>query len=226
MVYSKFGALEKLIGRIREIDQRLGSIRDDLKAETTQSTGETSEVYEDITFADILKDTFRKLPPRANKWVVEDAIQKAAIATQLDPDLLKAVIKQESGGNSNAVSKSGAKGLMQLMDGTARELKVKDPFDPHANVMGGAIYLKTQLTRFGGDLGLALAAYNAGPQSVIKHKGIPPYSETQKYVKAILSNYDKQKIGQANLDIKANLQEEKVQVASNKLRPREIHQKD
>jgi len=113
-------------------------------------------------------------------------IDEAAAATGLPPELIVAVIYHESGGNPRAVSRAGARGLMQLMPRTARGLGVSDPFDPRQNIMGGARYLRGQLDRFGGNLALALAAYNAGPGNVYKYKrDIPPFRETRNYVRSI-----------------------------------------
>jgi hypothetical protein len=115
-----------------------------------------------------------------------EAIDEAAAATGLPPELIVAVIYHESGGNPHAVSRAGARGLMQLMPRTARGLGVSDPFDPRQNIMGGARYLRMQLDRFGGNLALALAAYNAGPRNVYKYnRDIPPFRETRKYVRSI-----------------------------------------
>jgi soluble lytic murein transglycosylase-like protein len=112
-------------------------------------------------------------------------IEQAARENHLDPDLLRAVISRESGGNRRAVSPKGAQGLMQLMPDTARGLGVTDPTDPQQNIMAGARYLRQQFDRFGNDRNLALAAYNAGPGNVDRFGGIPPFSETQKYVTAV-----------------------------------------
>jgi len=116
----------------------------------------------------------------------DDLIDSAAAKNGIDPALLKAVIQAESGFNTNAMSGAGAKGLMQLMPGTARALGVSDPFDAAQSIEGGARYLKQQITRFG-DESLALAAYNAGPGAVLKHGGVPPFRETQNYVSKVLS---------------------------------------
>ena len=119
-----------------------------------------------------------------------DAIQKAGAANGVDPLLLQAVISQESGFNPNATSSAGAKGLMQLMPATAAGLGVTNPYDPTQSINAGARYLKTDLDRFGGDTSLALAAYNAGAGAVRSYGGIPPYPETQNYVKNILAHYE------------------------------------
>ena len=111
----------------------------------------------------------------------------------LDSDFVKAVVKQESGFNPQATSSCGAMGLMQLMPGTAQGLGVTNAYDAEQNIMGGTKYLKGLMDRFDNNKSLALAAYNAGPNAVKKYGGIPPYMETQNYVKSVLSNYDKMK---------------------------------
>jgi soluble lytic murein transglycosylase-like protein len=103
--------------------------------------------------------------------------------------LLKALIKAESNFNPKAVSRAGAKGLMQIMPANNKDLKIKDPFDPRENIMGGARYLKKLIKRFNGELSLALAAYNAGPSVVERHQGIPPIKETEEFVEKVLKYY-------------------------------------
>lgn len=114
------------------------------------------------------------------RW--ERHIEDASRAFGVDSSLIKAVIACESAGNPNAVSSAGAKGLMQLIDDTAREVGVSRVFDPRENIMGGTRYLRTLLDRFEGNETLALASYNAGPGAVQRYGGVPPYRETERYV--------------------------------------------
>lgn len=114
---------------------------------------------------------------------------EAARRHGLDPELVLAVVAVESAFRPDAVSPKGAQGLMQLMPATARSLQVHDAFDPAANLDGGARYLGSLVSRYDGDLDRALAAYNAGPGAVDRYKGIPPYKETQGYVKKVMRKY-------------------------------------
>lgn len=117
-------------------------------------------------------------------------IEKAAVATSVEPNLLRAVIVVESGFNSRAVSKRGAVGLMQLMPATASRFGVTNPYDPMENVHAGARYLKFLMNRFGQNMRLALAAYNAGEEAVDRNGGqIPPYTETMAYVPKVMKIY-------------------------------------
>jgi len=119
-----------------------------------------------------------------------DAIIKKASQTFGIPEkMIKSVIKQESGFNSNATSSAGAGGLMQLMPGTAKYLGVSNVYDAKQNIMGGTKYLKQLYDKFGGNFQLMLAAYNAGPGAVTKYGGIPPYKETTNYVNNIMNTY-------------------------------------
>jgi len=113
-------------------------------------------------------------------------IEPAAERHGLDSRLIAAVIWVESSGDPNAISRKGAKGLMQLMPETARAMGVADALDPEQNVAGGVRYLRQMLDRYDPDLGLALAAYNAGTSAVERHRGIPPFSETRRYVRRVL----------------------------------------
>jgi soluble lytic murein transglycosylase-like protein len=126
------------------------------------------------------------LAPTPSQVGVRQHIQNAAAHYGINGDLVDAVAWQESRYNPRARSSAGAIGVMQLMPGTARELGVSNPHDVRQNVAGGAAYLRKQLERFGNNVPLALAAYNAGPGAVLKYGGIPPYRETQNYVRQIM----------------------------------------
>lgn len=116
-------------------------------------------------------------------------IENIARSEGLDPDLLRAVVEAESDFNPDAISRKGAVGLMQLMPETARRMGVSDPFHPSENLEGGARYLRTLINKYEGLLPLALSAYNAGENAVDRHRGIPPYPETQAYVQKVLTSY-------------------------------------
>jgi soluble lytic murein transglycosylase-like protein len=118
-------------------------------------------------------------------------LAKAGGEHNLDVDLLASLVKAESGGNARAVSRAGARGLMQLMPGTASELGVQDSFMPEQNVRAGSAYLDALLVRYHDKLALALAAYNAGPAAVDKYHGIPPYHETQAYVARVIHEFNR-----------------------------------
>lgn len=123
---------------------------------------------------------------------VHDTIALAAAKYNVPEPLIRAVITAESAGNAQATSPVGARGLMQLMDGTAREMNVRDSYNPHENIMGGTKYLRKMLDTFDGNLDKTIASYNAGPGNVKKYDGIPPFKETQAYVKKVkryLSHY-------------------------------------
>ena len=120
----------------------------------------------------------------------EAKVDELAARFDLSPSLIEALVWQESRWRENAVSPVGARGLAQLMPGTARDLGV-DPDDPFANLEGGARYLREQLDRFDGDLEKALAAYNAGPDAVREHSGIPPFRETQNHVQRVLAVFNR-----------------------------------
>jgi soluble lytic murein transglycosylase-like protein len=117
---------------------------------------------------------------------VEHCIQEASSRYGLNPSLIRSVIRAESDFQPRAVSPSGAQGIMQLMPETAKALGVRNPFDVRQNIDGGARYLRQMLDEFGGDVKLALAAYNAGPGAVRQHNGRVPYPETRQYVRRVL----------------------------------------
>lgn len=133
------------------------------------------------------------MKPRPSAY--DGLIDQAARRARLDPLLVKSVMHAESGFNPNAVSRKGARGLMQLMPGTAARYGVSHVFDPHENVMGGARYLSHLLDRFDGRLELALAGYNAGENAVTEAGGIPPYDETRRYVTKVMRLYRQYKRG-------------------------------
>ena len=144
-----------------------------------------------IFMRDLKKDkqlrTKLQLSRSVNPAEYEHIISACASKYGVNASLIKAVIHAESGYNPNAVSRKGASGLMQLMPGTARSLKVSNSFDPKDNVEGGVKYLRFLLDTFHGDVSLAVAAYNAGLNKVAKYGGIPPYNETRTYVNRVLS---------------------------------------
>lgn len=148
-------------------------------------------------FASIVKGAHAAAHSRSNRAVAatpasispyDGLIRRAAARNEIDPALIRAVMKQESGFRPDAVSPAGALGLMQLMPETARDLGV-DPLDPGQNVEGGARLLRTLLDRYAGRIDLALAAYNAGPAAVDKYGGVPPFPETQSYVRDVTAAY-------------------------------------
>jgi soluble lytic murein transglycosylase-like protein len=129
-------------------------------------------------------EDYRALPATI---AYNDAIAEAAALYEVDPNLIRAIIRAESAFNPFAVSRAGAQGLMQLMPAVAEELDVLDPFDPRQNIFGGARYLRQLLDRNDGNVSLAVASYNAGPGAVDRYNGIPPYRETRNYVKKVNS---------------------------------------
>ena len=156
--------------------------------------------YIDVPTAQV--DNFEPAPP--DPKVVDSAtpvdlnaiIHEVSRRSRLDADFIAAVIRAESGGNTQAVSRKGARGLMQLMPGTADQLGVKNSFDAAENVDGGVRYLMSLLQQFNYDVAKALAAYNAGPNRVVQYKGVPPYRETRTYVARIIRDYNRKKLAQ------------------------------
>jgi len=131
--------------------------------------------------------------PATSKADVRSLLSHAGEQHDIDVELLASIVHAESDGRANAVSRTGAQGLMQLMPGTAHNLGVKDSFQPDQNINGGTAYLDALLTRYHDNLGLALAAYNAGPAAVDKYHGIPPYRETRAYVARVMTEFKRRK---------------------------------
>jgi soluble lytic murein transglycosylase-like protein len=153
-------------------------------AEVSQYLGHESN---QSATARIVNANFRG--PTASPGDIDSAIEQAAARHNVDPNLVRAVVKVESNFNPNAVSRKGAMGLMQLMPSTARQLRVKNPFDPEQNVDAGVRHLKQLLESYDGDIKLTLAAYNAGAGAVARSSGVPRYAETQNYVRRITNLY-------------------------------------
>jgi len=124
---------------------------------------------------------------------IHELLARAGTRSNVDTDLLAAVVHAESGGNAHAVSRAGAQGLMQLMPATASDLGVSDSFAPEQNIGGGTAYLDALLTRYNDNIALALAAYNAGPAAVDRYHGIPPYAETRAYVARVIREFNRRK---------------------------------
>lgn len=177
MVHS--AGIDAATQRVREIRDRLAALEGG-----TQKPDVSARMD---AFGRILDDQLNagQTPPLPPVSLLEDMVENQAQSIGLDPNLAKAVVKAESGFNPNAVSSAGAKGLMQLMPSTAQSLGVQAILDPQENVEGGTQYLKSLLTKYH-SVPKALAAYNAGPGTVDKYGGIPPYTETQNYVNRVL----------------------------------------
>lgn len=205
--YIDDGGKEAAMKRLEALQNRVSGLNKQLNPEAPKAT----------TFAEMLKESRGGISPfRAeNKKTVSSVdageavsatepisvsknpsrvqllnmISKISKKYGVDEKLVQAVIRQESGFNPKAVSHCGAQGLMQLMPATAKGLGVKDSMNPVQNVEGGVKHLKGLMARYNGNLILALAAYNAGGGNVDKYGGVPPFKETQNYVKSILANY-------------------------------------
>lgn len=147
-----------------------------------------------FTTAPIVKADVRQ--PGTNPTSEEMHTMLASAGTQhhIDEDLLASVVKAESGGKTLAISRTGARGLMQLMPGTANAMGVDDAFKPEQNIAGGTAYLDWLLTRYHDDATLALAAYNAGPGAVDRYHGVPPYRETRAYVARVIGEFNRRKL--------------------------------
>lgn len=197
------GGKDAAIQRAASLNQRINNIENQLNPKT-------ESVYTNQTFVDALKKSMSErnvfriqnetldAPPNVRsisstptytREQLGNIVSNISAKYNVDEKLVNAVIRQESGFNVKAKSKAGAMGLMQLMPATARGLGVKDPYNPVQNIEGGVKYLSNLLKKYNGNIVLALAAYNAGSGAVDKYSGVPPYRETQNYVKSILKNY-------------------------------------
>ena len=142
----------------------------------------TAEITNRPGVPSVVIETVYHLPP---ELLYDSLIEEAAEHHGVDPELVRAVVRTESAFDPMAVSTAGAQGLMQLMPALAEELGVTDPFDPRQNVFAGVRYLRALLDQYDGDEALALASYNAGPGAVMRYNGVPPYPETEQYIRNI-----------------------------------------
>ena len=173
-------------------------------------------------FSTLLSDAAKELAKQrdateaasSNDMTLSQIFKQASEAYGVDLEFLKAVARAESNFNPNAKSSAGAMGIMQLMPSTAEALDVKDPYNAYENIMGGAKMLSGLLAKYNGDKSLALAAYNAGSGNVAKYGGIPPFTETQNYVKKVLSYYEEGVTIPADKDISASGQTSYTALAS------------
>jgi soluble lytic murein transglycosylase-like protein len=174
-----------------------------------ETAGETTRLYmsaaPDSGYIDVPTtqiESFEPAPPDAqqgaaqasNRQDLKSIVSSASDRNQVDADFIASVIRAESANNPRAVSRKGARGLMQLMPQTANMLGVKNSFDPAENVDGGVRYLRDLLLLYDNDMIKALAAYNAGPQRVQQYKGLPPYRETHAYVARVIKDYNRTKL--------------------------------
>lgn len=179
------GGVTRVLSRIQEIQSRIERLAGDAYRPPAAAPPDAA-AEATPSFAATLERATRPGGPRLAPESLRPMIEAAARRHNLPPELVEAVARRESAFNPRAVSPKGAEGLMQIMPGTQRLLGVTDPFDPGQSLDGGARYLRMMLDRFGGDVPKALAAYNAGPGAVERHRGIPPFAETRNYVSRIL----------------------------------------
>ncbi len=174
---------------IASIQSRVRQLESMISAVGVQKSSSTASLKGQVSFKSFLTGQTAGTSIQDAPQTLQPVIQKYADAYGVDSDLISAIIHQESGYNSNAVSKAGAQGLMQLMPSTAKGLGVGNPMNPEENIAGGVKLFSGLMKKYQGNIALALAAYNAGGGAVDKFNGIPPYQETQQYVRRILSAY-------------------------------------
>lgn len=179
--------LEITLQRITAIEQQFQKLANEAE--------KPDKDFQSILDSSMKSHNFGNYGEDVSKEEINGLIDAYSQKNGLDPDFVRAVVKQESGFNEHATSHCGAAGLMQLMPGTAKSLGVVDPYDAEDNIKGGTKMLSNLLKTYGGNKDLALAAYNAGGGAVKKYGGIPPYGETQRYVKNVLSIYNRYKGG-------------------------------
>lgn len=187
-------SLQMTLQRINAIERQFASL-------SQQTTLTVDQPKTDADFQNILDKKVEAAKAghtkgeRVPNSEIDSLIEQYSAKNGLDKDFVKSVVRHESGFNVNATSKCGAMGLMQLMPATAQGLGVTNAYDAEQNIAGGTKYLKGLMDRFDNNKELALAAYNAGPNAVKKYGGVPPYKETQNYVKNIMKTYDNYKGG-------------------------------
>jgi soluble lytic murein transglycosylase-like protein len=188
----------------RRGDRRRAGLRTLLLTAATLSTPNAAKVL-----TSTIQDVRQKQPsvsytidsvtaPVYAKYAYDDIVAEAALLYDLDPHMIRAVMQTESGFNPMAVSPVGALGLMQLMPAVAAELGATDPLDPRQNIMAGSRYLRQLLDAHRGNIRLALASYNAGPANVAKYRAVPPFKETQNYVKKVTALLSEARAGQGD----------------------------
>ena len=203
-IEQSFSALERMSGETvsapavesdfkKILEEKAPKTIEEVKKVETK-TPESAEISKEVEVEKLSPVELKsKIDLKAQSTNIDEIVEVYAQKYGVDSDLIKAIIKQESNFNPNATSKKGAMGLMQLMPKTAESLGVLDAYNPNQNIEGGVKYLKSLLDKYENNQELALAAYNAGPNAVKKYGGITPYKETQKYVNAIMGNYNKVK---------------------------------
>ncbi len=175
-----------VMNRISDIKKRFGVMRHNEKTSPEKTEASFQKTLDAVQKSSNSQDKISAVDSRAK---INNLVDRYSAQNRISPELVKAVITQESGYNSKAVSPKGAKGLMQLMPTVLRSMNVQDPFAPDENIRAGVGYLKGLLDKYHGDYKKALAAYNAGPGAVDREGGVPEYKETKEYVQKVISSY-------------------------------------